>query len=65
MRVSWFATLGAFRDDHTGRPEEEFALTSSDNAWTAPAAAGPVFMWVVLRDARGGVDWQSLRLQVE
>jgi hypothetical protein len=65
MRVSWFATVGAFRDDHTGRLEEEFALTSSDNAWTAPATAGPVFMWVVLRDARGGVDWQSLRLQVE
>lgn len=65
MRVSWFATRGEFRDDHTGRPEEDFALTSSDNTWRAPDAPADVFMWVVLRDARGGVDWQSFRLAVE
>ncbi len=65
MRVSWFATQGEFRDDHTGRTEEEAALTSSDNEWTAPNTAGPVFMWVVLRDARGGISWQSFQLQVD
>jgi len=65
MRVSWFATKGEFADDHTGRVEEEFALTSSDNEWTAPSVPGPVFMWVLLRDARGGINWQSFQLQVE
>ena len=65
MRVSWFATLGEFRDDHTGRLEEEFAQTSSDNTWRAPATPGLVFMWVVLRDARGGVAWRSYQIQVQ
>ena len=65
MRVAWFSTAGSFEDDHTGRPEEEFATSSSENAWTAPNAPGLVFMWVVLRDARGGSDWQSFQLQVD
>ena len=65
MRVSWFATQGTFGDDHTGRLEEEYGTTSSDNVWRAPSAPGPVFMWVVLRDARGGVDFHSYELQVE
>ncbi len=64
MRVSWFATAGRFDADHTGRLEAEFSQTSSDNAWTAPAEAGPVFMWVTLRDDRGGVDWRSFKVDV-
>ncbi|HWZ87781.1 MAG TPA: hypothetical protein VNW92_02995 [Polyangiaceae bacterium] len=65
MRVSWFATDGEFADDHTGRLEEEFAVTSSDDPWRAPATPGTVFMWVVLRDDRGGVDYHSFQVQVE
>jgi hypothetical protein len=65
MRVSWFATRGSFNTDHSGRPESEFTETSSDNAWTAPKEPGPVFMWVVLRDDRGGVDWQSFKVNVQ
>ncbi len=65
MRVSWFATKGEFRDDHTGRTEDDFAATFSANEWRAPSAPGLVFMWVVLRDARGGSTWQSFELQVE
>ena len=65
MRVAWFSTAGSFEDDHTGRTEDDFAMTSSDNVWIAPNAPGLVFMWVVLRDARGGSDWQSFQLQVE
>jgi hypothetical protein len=65
LRVSWFATGGSFDSDHTGRLESEFAQTSSDNTWTAPKDPGPVFMWVVLRDDRGGVDWQSFRVDVQ
>ena len=65
MRVSWFATGGSFGSDHTGRVEADFAQTSSDNTWTAPSEAGSVFMWVVLRDDRGGVDWQSFKVDVQ
>ena len=65
MRVSWFATRGSFDTDHTGRVESEFAQTSSDNTWVAPAESGPVFMWVVLRDDRGGADWQTFRVDVQ
>lgn len=63
LRVSWFATAGAFAAEHTGRGEEDTAL-SSDNVWTAPAGAGPVDLWVVLRDARGGSDFASYTLTV-
>jgi len=65
MRVAWFATQGDFDNDHTGRLEEDFALTASENGWQAPSTPGLVFMWVVLRDSRGGSDWQSFQLQVE
>jgi hypothetical protein len=65
MRVSWFATAGSFDTDHTGRLEAEFNEVTSDNTWTAPKDPGPVFMWVVLRDDRGGVDWQSFRVDVQ
>ena len=65
MRVSWFATAGSFGSDHTGRGESEFVQTSSDNSWTAPKEPGPVFLWVVLRDDRGGVDWKSFKVDVK
>jgi hypothetical protein len=63
LRVSWFATAGTFAAEHTGRSEEDAAL-SSDNVWTAPATLGPVYLWVVLRDARGGSDFVSHGLAV-
>ncbi|HXK18951.1 MAG TPA: hypothetical protein VNG33_14165, partial [Polyangiaceae bacterium] len=64
MRVAWFAGSGSFGDDHTGRREDELD-TFSDGVWTAPNAAGPVHLWVVLRDSRGGVDWQSYVVDVQ
>jgi hypothetical protein len=63
MRVSWFATGGAFDLDHTGRDATDSASTS-DNAWTAPGQAGHVYLWVVLRDERGGVGWTAYVLDV-
>jgi len=65
MRVSWFATAGSFHSDHTGRGSDEFTQPWSDNTWTAPKEAGPVFMWVVLRDDRGGAVWQSFKVEVQ
>jgi hypothetical protein len=64
MRVAWFAGDGSFGDDHTGRREDE-TETFSDGVWTAPQTSGPVHLWVVLRDSRGGIDWQSYVVDVE
>jgi hypothetical protein len=63
MRVSWFATDGTFEHDRTGRGEEEMD-TTTDNSWTPPTNPGPVHLWVVLRDSRGGVDFQAYELEV-
>lgn len=35
----------------TGQPAETWV------EWTAPDAGGPVRLWVVVRDGRGGTDW--------
>jgi hypothetical protein len=65
MRVSWFATDGTFRDARTGRTEQEADTTGSANVWTAPEGEGDITLWVVLRDDRGGVAWQTYALRVE
>ncbi|HEX3850303.1 MAG TPA: hypothetical protein VHW01_05015 [Polyangiaceae bacterium] len=65
MRVSWFATAGSFDSDHTGQTADNYLVTNTDGTWTAPSDAGPVFIWVVLRDDRGGVDWKSFQVDVE
>jgi len=64
--VSWFATRGVFATARTGRSEAEAEVAAdSANVWTAPDAATDVWLWVVLRDARGGAAWSSYRLRVE
>jgi hypothetical protein len=64
MRVSWFATAGAFTLDGSGRGEDEME-TFTRNEWKAPETPGPVHMWVVLRDSRGGLDFASVEIQVQ
>jgi len=64
MRVAWFASAGEFEDDHTGRREDENE-SYSDGIWTAPDRAGAVHLWVVLRDSRSGITWQSYVVEVE
>lgn len=63
LRVSWFATGGVFDADRTGRDANEVE-TFTDNAWTAPTAATPVHLYVVLRDTRGGVAFTTRSLTV-
>mgnify|MGYP001545699584 CR=1 FL=1 len=63
LSLSWFATAGSFAHDRTGRAETETDLTT-DNSWTAPAAAGLVHFWVLLRDVRGGVDFAETAIMV-
>ena len=65
MRVSWVATAGSFKYDHTGRTGSERDKLATDDPWTAPGSAGPVDVWVVLRDSRGGVTWGAYRVEVQ
>jgi hypothetical protein len=63
MRASWFSTAGTFANDTTA-PDGAVAVgqstpTYAENSWTAPATPQKVYMWVVLRDNRGGVGWAS------
>jgi hypothetical protein len=63
LTVSWFATAGEFDRDRTGRTEAE-TETAITNTWLAPATAGPVHLWVVLRDNRGGLDYREYLVTV-
>jgi hypothetical protein len=63
LRLSWFATAGVFQHDRTGRGETE-SETFTDDVWTAPTTAGPVHLWFVLRDSRGGVDYAEAEIDV-
>jgi hypothetical protein len=63
MVASWYATAGRFDLDRAGRDGTD-TTTSVDNGWTAPASPGPVHLWIVLRDARGGVGWGSYTIAV-
>jgi hypothetical protein len=64
MVASWYSSAGSFAFDQVGR-EGTDETSYVDNTWTAPTATGVVRVWVVLRDARGGVGWQSYALDVE
>jgi hypothetical protein len=64
MRASWFSTAGAFAVDHTGRDAND-PTTFTENAWTAPAQAGRVHLWIVLRDDRGGAGWNKYVIDVK
>jgi hypothetical protein len=63
IAVAWFATRGSFDNDRTGR-ESSDVTSSSDNGWTAPTQRGLVYLWVVLRDDRGGVGWAQYAIDV-
>jgi hypothetical protein len=63
LHMSWFVTGGTFEHDRTGVASGEVA-SSTSNQWTAPAQPGDYFLWLVLRDSRGGTDYKSYELQV-
>jgi hypothetical protein len=63
LRVSWYAIAGGFDHDRTAANVATRPNTSS-NKWTAPLTAGTVRFWVVLRDDRRGVGWQTFDLTV-
>lgn len=63
MRVSWFVTAGDFDEDRTGRTETELE-TFTEDTWHAPSNAGPVHLWAILRDSRGGAAAAEVEITV-
>jgi hypothetical protein len=64
LRLSWFATAGEFEHERTGRTADEAGTAFTRNTWRAPAVAGRVHVFLVLRDSRGGVDFATAELEV-
>jgi hypothetical protein len=60
LLLSWFATAGSFARAHSDPGDS----ASASNVWRAPDSAGPVSLWLVLRDDRGGVDFAFRLLRV-
>jgi hypothetical protein len=58
MQVAWYSTAGVLDTQSTGRASDDTATTSNDG-WAAPSTPGPVAIFVVLRDSRGGVDFAA------
>ncbi|HEX3345037.1 MAG TPA: hypothetical protein VHS09_10725 [Polyangiaceae bacterium] len=63
MQVAWYSSAGVLDRESTGRAADDSA-TTTDDGWDAPAAAGTVHLWLVLRDSRGGVDFAPYDLVV-
>jgi hypothetical protein len=64
FRISWFVTSGSLPLDATVVDEQSDA-TSSAITWSTPASVGPVTLWAVMRDSRGGIAIQSATIVVE
>jgi hypothetical protein len=64
MRVSWFATGGALPVDGSAVDEADLA-TSVSTTWQAPSDPGPAWLWIVLRDSRGGIATTELAVSVD
>lgn len=63
IRVAWYTTAGTFAEDHTGTTADDPALATT-NVLTLPETPGPVHVIAVARDARGGVAWHAVDLDV-
>jgi hypothetical protein len=63
MRISWFATAGELPVDATAVSETDPA-TSASIRWHAPSTPGPAWIWLVLRDSRGGIATQTIAITI-
>jgi hypothetical protein len=61
--VAWYASAGVLDQAATGRASDDSAV-ASDNGWTAPAQPGAATLWVVVRDDRGGVAFETVDVTV-
>lgn len=62
---SWFTTAGSFERERTRALEKEQLFTTPGDEDHPVPADGRVFLYVVVRDARGGMDWQVREVRIE
>jgi hypothetical protein len=63
LRVSWYATSGELGVDASAVGEDDPA-TSVATTWRTPGP-GTAWLWLVLRDSRGGVTTQAVAVTIE
>jgi hypothetical protein len=63
MSVAWYTTSGDYDYERTGVPEDQ-STRGSSNYWTAPESGSAATLWVVVRDARGGVGYRTLHATI-
>ena len=61
---SFYATDGDIDSLRTTSLTADGIEVDPEVDWTAPKTAGPVQLWVVVRDGRGGVGWLARTVQV-
>lgn len=61
--ISWSTTIGHFLAPRTGRAGTDTA-TEAEGTFVAPAEPGSGWIWLVIRDDRGGVSSQATRIVV-
>lgn len=65
LRYSWLATAGELSDEETGGAVDLFGnVPLLETRWKAPEKEGPVTLWVVQRDERGGTYWMQRSILV-
>lgn len=65
ITIAWYASRGHFEGEQTGLDESEAAARSfTENTYVADAQPGPVTLWLVIRDTRGGQSWEIRHLEV-
>lgn len=64
LRVEWFVTEGRLSaGQQTVFPTDDGSQIAS-TSWTPPSEPATVFGWIVVTDARGGVAWRALTVDV-
>jgi hypothetical protein len=64
MSVSWFVTAGSMPVDATDVGEDDLDQSAS-TTWIAPQTPGAMWMWIVLRDSRGGLATLTMPITVQ
>jgi hypothetical protein len=63
ISVTWYTTEGTLESARTGIASFD-PSNASRNVFTAPTEPGPLVIWAVVRDERGGTDFRAFRVMV-
>lgn len=63
LSVAWFTSAGHLEVESSGRAENDLQQ-ATQNRWRTPNQSGRAWLWIVLRDGRGGVDYATLEANV-